>query len=73
MTTPSIPTPPDAAQIAAASVAATAASVADGAIRTPWREFWRKFKKQRVAVAALVFVLTTIIRTSTARFRGASV
>ena len=26
-----------------------------------------------VIVAALVFVLTTIIRTSTARFRGASV
>ena len=61
MTTPSIPTPPDAAQIAAASVAATAASVADGAIRTPWREFWRKFKKQRVAVAALVFVLLLVL------------
>ena len=26
------------------------------AIRTPWREFWRKFKKQHVAVVALVFV-----------------
>ena len=60
MTTPSIPTPPDAAQIAAASVAATAQSASAGAVRTPWREFWRKFKKQQVAVAALAFVLLLV-------------
>ena len=60
MTTPSIPTPPDAAQIAAASVAATAQSASAGAVRTPWREFWRKFKKQHVAVAALAFVLLLV-------------
>ncbi len=30
------------------------------AIRTPWREFWRKFKKQHVAVVALVFVLLLV-------------
>ncbi len=54
MTTPSIPTPPDAAQLAAASVAPAAGN--PSTVRTPWREFWRKFKKQRVAVAALAFV-----------------
>ncbi|MFE8643611.1 glutathione ABC transporter permease GsiD [Sphingomonas sp. NCPPB 2930] len=31
-----------------------------GAVRTPWREFWRKFKKQHVAVAALAFVLLLV-------------
>ncbi|MCS4510144.1 glutathione ABC transporter permease GsiD [Xylophilus ampelinus] len=60
MTTPSIPTPPDAAQTAAASVAATAQSASAGAVRTPWREFWRKFRKQHVAVAALAFVLLLV-------------
>lgn len=30
-------------------------------VRTPWREFWRKFKKQRVAVAALVFVTLLVL------------
>jgi glutathione transport system permease protein len=60
MTTPSIPTPPDAALTAAASVAATTASASPGAVRTPWREFWRKFKKQHVAVAALAFVLLLV-------------
>ncbi|KQR62614.1 glutathione ABC transporter permease GsiD [Acidovorax sp. Leaf160] len=58
MTTPSIPTPPDAAQLAAASVAATVSNAS--AVRTPWREFWRKFKKQHVAVAALVFVVLLV-------------
>ncbi|SFE23329.1 glutathione ABC transporter permease GsiD [Paracidovorax konjaci] len=59
MTTPSIPTPPDAAQLAAASVAPTAGGAA--AVRTPWREFWRKFKKQHVAMAALAFVALLVI------------
>src|SRR5881409_2146947 len=31
------------------------------AVRTPWTEFWRKFKKQHVAVAAGVFVLALIV------------
>jgi glutathione transport system permease protein len=58
MTTPSIPTPPDAAQVAAATVAPTAGNAST--VRTPWREFWRKFKKQHVAVAALVFVVLLV-------------
>ncbi|WP_343590218.1 glutathione ABC transporter permease GsiD [Paracidovorax wautersii] len=58
MTTPSIPTPPDAAQLAAASVAPAAGS--PSTVRTPWREFWRKFKKQHVAMAALVFVVLLV-------------
>ncbi|GKX58413.1 glutathione ABC transporter permease GsiD [Leminorella grimontii] len=30
-------------------------------VRTPWSEFWRKFRKQHVAVAAGVFVLLLVI------------
>ena len=36
--------------------AATAAAVLPPEVRTPWTEFWRKFKKQRVAVIAGCFV-----------------
>ena len=58
MTTPSIPTPPDAAQMAAASVAPAAGN--PSTVRTPWREFWRTFKQQHVAMAALVFVVLLV-------------
>lgn len=37
------------------------AAAAPEQVRTPWREFWRKFKKQRVAVAALVFVALLVL------------
>ena len=30
-------------------------------IRTPWTEFWRKFKRQPVALAAGVFVVLLIV------------
>jgi glutathione transport system permease protein len=40
--------------------AATAAP-AERAIRTPWSEFWRKFRKQHVALAAGIFVLLLIV------------
>ncbi|MGF6876842.1 glutathione ABC transporter permease GsiD [Paraburkholderia sp. MM5477-R1] len=40
--------------------AATPAAV-ERAIRTPWSEFWRKFRKQHVALAASVFVLLLIV------------
>src|SRR5260370_26000110 len=40
---------------AAASTASGAASV-----RTPWSEFWRKFRKQHVALVAGVFVLLLV-------------
>jgi glutathione transport system permease protein len=37
------------------------APTAEGAdVRTPWTEFWRKFKRQRVAVIAGVFVLLLV-------------
>ncbi len=29
-------------------------------VRTPWSEFWRKFRKQRVALVALAFVLVLV-------------
>lgn len=35
--------------------APTVAPVPTG-IRTPWSEFWRKFRRQRVAVVALGFI-----------------
>ncbi|MGH6739801.1 MAG: glutathione ABC transporter permease GsiD [Bradyrhizobium sp.] len=39
---------------------AAAAEIERGAVRTPWTEFWRKFRKQHVAVAAAVFVLLLV-------------
>ena len=39
---------------------ATAAIGQTSAVRTPWSEFWRKFKRQRVAVIAGVFVLLLV-------------
>ncbi|HEX2012160.1 MAG TPA: glutathione ABC transporter permease GsiD [Roseateles sp.] len=30
-------------------------------VRTPWSEFWRKFRKQHVALAALVFVALLVL------------
>jgi glutathione transport system permease protein len=43
------------------TVNAVAAGPEPRAIRTPWSEFWRKFKKQPVALAAGVFVLLLVI------------
>lgn len=39
---------------------APASAGAPAAIRTPWSEFWRKFRKQRVALAAGAFVLLLV-------------
>ncbi len=50
MSQPLIETPP-----------AEVASIATSSVRTPWTEFWRKFKKQHVAVGALVFVLLLVL------------
>jgi len=48
--------------MAAAVEAAAALPAPKGdAVRTPWSEFWRKFKKQKVALAAAVFVLLLIV------------
>ncbi|WP_322029313.1 glutathione ABC transporter permease GsiD [Paraburkholderia sp. J76] len=33
----------------------------DETIRTPWREFWRKFRKQHVALGAGAFVLLLVV------------
>ena len=41
--------------------AAFAEAVADEAIRTPWSEFWRKFRRQKVALAAGAVVLLLIV------------
>lgn len=46
-----------------AVVALTAPPVAmqNTRVRTPWSEFWRKFKKQHVAMGALAFVLLLVL------------
>ena len=36
-------------------------AVEDTRVRTPWTEFWRKFRKQHVAVAAGLFVLLLVV------------
>ncbi len=41
-------------------VSAPAATVSE-AVRTPWTEFWRKFKKQKVAVVAGGFVVVLVL------------
>src|SRR5208282_6682398 len=40
----------------------TVTSIASAAteVRTPWTEFWRKFKKQRVAVISGVFIVLLV-------------
>jgi glutathione transport system permease protein len=37
------------------------ATVQAGRVRTPWSEFWRRFRKQQVAVGALLFVLLLVL------------
>ena len=51
-------TPSPSADLAAVDLAAPSAK--SPSVRTPWSEFWRKFKKQHVAVVALVFVLVLV-------------
>ena len=36
-------------------------AAAAGKVRTPWTEFWRKFRRQPVAMAALAFVLLLVL------------
>ncbi len=47
--------PVDAAAVPAAPVSTA------GAVRTPWSEFWRKFRKQHIAVIAGVFVAILVV------------
>ena len=43
------------------AIADASAIATPDAVRTPWSEFWRKFKKQRVALIASVFVIALVI------------
>lgn len=43
-----------------ANAAATASTKPEG-VRTPWSEFWRKFRKQHVALVALGFVTLLVL------------
>ncbi|WP_076507647.1 glutathione ABC transporter permease GsiD [Pseudacidovorax sp. RU35E] len=42
------------------SAAAAAAGGAPLAVRSPWSEFWRKFKRQPMALAALAFIVLLV-------------
>lgn len=46
---------------AVVAIAATPVATKNTRVRTPWTEFWRKFKKQQVAMGALVFVLLLVL------------
>ena len=50
----------DSTGLDAASIAADTAASAATTMRTPWSEFWRKFKKQRVAAIAGMFVVLLV-------------
>lgn len=43
------------------AVAPPAPGSTSGAVRSPWSEFWRKFRRQHVAVTAAVFVLVLVV------------
>lgn len=43
------------------AAAAAAASGAPLAVRSPWSEFWRKFKRQPMALAALAFIVLLVV------------
>ncbi|RZT41971.1 glutathione ABC transporter permease GsiD [Cupriavidus agavae] len=43
------------------SAATPAATQAPEAVRTPWTEFWRKFRKQHLALGAGAFVLLLVV------------
>jgi len=45
----------------AAAQAASATAAAPEAVRTPWTEFWRKFRKQHLALGAGAFVLLLVL------------
>ena len=46
--------------ISATEANAAKAALVENAIRTPWSEFWRKFRKQHVALGAGIFVLLLV-------------
>lgn len=41
--------------------AAVASNPVPEAVRTPWTEFWRKFRKQHLALGAGAFVLVLVV------------
>jgi glutathione transport system permease protein len=45
----------------AAAQAASATAPVPEAVRTPWTEFWRKFRKQHLALGAGAFVLVLVV------------
>jgi len=56
------PSTPDVlTEAAAPEQEAAAVAAAHARVRTPWSEFWRKFRKQHVALVALAFVLLLVI------------
>jgi glutathione transport system permease protein len=54
-------TPAVVVEAAAPEADAAPALVAGARVRTPWTEFWRKFRKQHVALVAAGFVLLLVV------------
>lgn len=54
-------TPAVVVEAAAPEAGAAPAVAASSRVRTPWTEFWRKFRKQHVALVALAFVLLLVV------------
>ena len=54
-------TPPTPTDATASVTTAAAAIAATKSIRTPWSEFWRKFKKQPLALGAGAFVIFLVL------------
>jgi glutathione transport system permease protein len=52
--------PPVITDAAAPEADAAPAVAASSRVRTPWTEFWRKFRRQHVALVALAFVLLLV-------------
>jgi glutathione transport system permease protein len=53
--------PPVVTEAAAPQADAAPALAAATRVRTPWSEFWRKFRRQHVALIALAFVLLLVV------------
>ena len=44
-----------------ATMPASPPLLADERVRTPWSEFWRKFKRQKIAMVAGAFVVMLVV------------
>ena len=48
-------------EVSPSPLSAPASQTRDARVRTPWSEFWRKFRRQKVALVAAAFVILLVI------------